>query len=170
MTYDISKKKKKKSHSDWGGKWGGKASNWGAFAPHAPPPPPPWCRHCMRASGASELRKFWLFYILKLLFLSIFCRYIRYFVGTNDMLVGLYMYRQISKCTDKIFKCTDKTPKKHYWGGSCPPPTPCPPLATLMTRCALLLTWCNKRHYKRNIYWYLEHFRHSFKVKVPDKK
>ena len=31
---------------------------------------------CMRASGASELRKFWHFYILKLLFLSIFCRYI----------------------------------------------------------------------------------------------
>ena len=31
---------------------------------------------CMRASGASELRKFWHFYILKLLFLSIFCQYI----------------------------------------------------------------------------------------------
>ena len=31
---------------------------------------------CMRASGASELRQFWHFYILKLLFLSIFCRYI----------------------------------------------------------------------------------------------
>ena len=51
---------------------------------------------------ASELRKFRYFYILKLLFLSIFCWYIRYFVGTNDMLVGLQvMYRQISKCTDK---------------------------------------------------------------------
>ena len=88
---------------------------------------------CMRASGASELRQFWLFYILKLLFLSIFCRYIRYFVGTNDMLVGLYMYRQ-------IFKCTDKTPKKHYWGGGqlppCPPP---PPLATLMQWLTALL-------------------------------
>ena len=81
---------------------------------------------CMRASEASELRKFWYFYILKLLFLSIFCRYIRYFVGTNDMLVGLHvptnfpMYRQISKCTDK-------SPKRHYWGGgggNCPPP-PC---------------------------------------------
>ena len=46
---------------------------------------------CMRASGASELRKCWHFYILKLLFLSIFCRYIRYFVGTNDMLVGLHV-------------------------------------------------------------------------------
>ena len=85
---------------------------------------------CMRASEASELRKLWYFYILKLLFLSIFCRYIRYFVGTNDMLVGLHvpttfpMYRQISKCTDK-------SPKRHYWGGggNCPPP---PPLATLM--------------------------------------
>ena len=40
---------------------------------------------------ASELRKCWHFYILKLLFLSIFCRYIRYFVGTNDMLVGLHV-------------------------------------------------------------------------------
>ena len=46
---------------------------------------------CMRASGASELRKFWQFYILNLLFLSIFCRYIRYFVGTNDMLVGSHV-------------------------------------------------------------------------------
>ena len=78
---------------------------------------------CKRLSGASELRKFWHFYILNLLFLLIFCRYIRYFVGTNDMLVGSHvptnfqMYRQISKCTDK-------NPKKHYWGGSCPP---CPP-------------------------------------------
>ena len=62
---------------------------------------------CMRASGASELRKFWHFYILNLLFLSIFCRYIRYFVGTNDMLVGSHVptnfliYRQtltLSKC------------------------------------------------------------------------
>ena len=56
----------------------------------------------MRASGASELRKFWHFYILKLLFLSIFCRYIRYFVGTNDMLVGLHVPTNFQKCTDKI--------------------------------------------------------------------
>ena len=70
---------------------------------------------------------------VKLLFISIFCRYIRCFVGTNDMLVGLHvptnfsMYRQISKCTDK-------SPKRHYWGAIAPPP-PCPPpppLATLM--------------------------------------
>ena len=81
---------------------------------------------CMRASGTSELRKIWHFHILKLLFLSIFCRYSRYFVGTNDMLVGLHvptnfqMYRQNSE--------------KALWGGgggSCPPP-PAPPLATLM--------------------------------------
>ena len=45
----------------------------------------------MRANGASELRKFSHFYILKLLFLSIFCWYFRYFVGTNDMLVGLHV-------------------------------------------------------------------------------
>ena len=38
------------------------------------------------ASEQSErARKFWHFYILKVLFLSIFCRYFRYFVGTNDM-------------------------------------------------------------------------------------
>ena len=79
---------------------------------------------CMRASGASELRKFWHFYILNLLFLSIFCRYIWYFVGTNDMLVGSHvptnfqMYRQNSE--------------KALLGGQLPPP-PAPPLATLMT-------------------------------------
>ena len=44
---------------------------------------------CMRASVASKLRKCQYFYILKLLFLSIFCRYIGYFVGTNYILVGL---------------------------------------------------------------------------------
>ena len=77
---------------------------------------------------ASELRKFWHFYIFKLLFLSIFCRYIRYFVGTNDMLFGLHvptnfqMYRQNSE-------------KALLGGGvvNCPPaPPPPPPLATLM--------------------------------------
>ena len=48
---------------------------------------------------ASELRHFWHFHILKLLFLSIFCRYNRYFVGTNGEMACLsaYMYRQISK-------------------------------------------------------------------------
>ena len=57
----------------------------------------------MRASGASELRKVSHFHILKLQFLSVFCWYFRYFVGTNDMLVGLnvptnfQMYRQNSE-------------------------------------------------------------------------
>ena len=57
----------------------------------------------MRSNGASELRKCSHIYILKLLFLSIFCWYFRYFVGTNDMLVGLHvatnfqMYRQNSE-------------------------------------------------------------------------
>ena len=50
---------------------------------------------CMRASGASELRKCWHFYILNLLFLSIFCRYIRYFVGTKWHACRL-------TCTDKF--------------------------------------------------------------------
>ena len=82
----------------------------------------------MRASGASELRKCSHFYILKLLFLSIFCCYFRYFVGTNDMLVGSHvptdfqMYRQNSE--------------KALWGGggggNCPLPPPPPPLATRM--------------------------------------
>ena len=76
---------------------------------------------CMRASGASELRKFWHFYILNLLFLSIFCRYIRYFVGTNDMLVGSHVPTKI---------------RKSIIGEAAapPPPPPPPPLATLMNR------------------------------------
>ena len=65
----------------------------------------------MRASGASELRKILYFHILKLLFLSIFCWYFSYFTY-----LSAYMYRQISKCTDK-------TPEKYYWGaGKFPPP------------------------------------------------
>ena len=75
----------------------------------------------MRVTGASELRH--IFTLLKLIFLSMFGWYFRYFVGTNDMLVGLHvptnfqMYRQNSE-------------KKHDWG-NCPPP-PAPPLATLV--------------------------------------
>ena len=70
----------------------------------------------MRAS----LENFSHFHILKLLFLSIFCWYFRYFVARNDMLVGSHvptkfqMYRQ----------------KKALLGGegsSCPPAPP-PPL------------------------------------------
>ena len=49
------------------------------------------------------------FHIQKVLFLSIFCWYFRNFVGTNYILVGLHV--------PKISKYTDKTPKKHYWGG-----------------------------------------------------
>ena len=37
----------------------------------------------MRASGASELRKFSHFHILKLSFPSIFCRYLIYFVSES---------------------------------------------------------------------------------------
>ena len=57
----------------------------------------------MRASGASDFRTFSHVYILKRLFPSNFCWYFRYFVGTNDMLVGLHvptnfqMYRQNSE-------------------------------------------------------------------------
>ena len=76
---------------------------------------------------ASELRKFWNFYILKLLFLSIFCRYIRYFVGTNDMLFGLHVY------TDNFPNVPTKVRKGIIGGGGGQlPPCPPPPLATLM--------------------------------------
>ena len=80
---------------------------------------------CERAE-VSELRKFsriFFFYILKLLFLSIFCWYFRYFVGTNDMLVGLHvatnfeMYRQNS----------EKASFFGGWGGIAPLPSPPPP-------------------------------------------
>ena len=81
----------------------------------------------MRARGASELENFGIFTFQK-------CYFFQYFVGTSDILsvqlicLSANMYRQISKCTDK-------TPKKHYWGGggSCPPAPPPPPLATLVT-------------------------------------
>ena len=70
---------------------------------------------CMRASGASELRNFGIFTFLN-------CYFFQYFVGTSDTLsvqmtcLSAYMYRQISKCTDK-------TPKSII-GGQLPP---CPP-------------------------------------------
>ena len=54
---------------------------------------------CMRASGASELRKCWHFYILKLLFLSIFCRYIHWQITCIPWL-------------------------NFIWGGKRPPPPP----------------------------------------------
>ena len=57
--------------------------------------------------------------------------FFQYFVGTNDMLVGLYMYRQISKCNP-----SDKTLKSIMGGGggNCPPdlPPPPPPPVTLL--------------------------------------
>ena len=108
----------------------------------------------MRASGASELRKCWHFYILKLPFLSIFCRYITYFVGTNDMLVGLHvptnfqMYRQ-------------KSEKALLGGGGGGwGQFPCPPLPTLVctgphihqdnrstrTGCCFQTNTCNKSY------------------------
>ena len=67
---------------------------------------------CERAERAS-LENFGIFTFLN-------CYFFQYFVGTSDTLsvqltcLSAYMYRQISKCTDK-------TPKKHYW---CPPPPP----------------------------------------------
>ena len=53
----------------------------------------------MRVSGASELKKFSNFYIQKLLFLSIFCWYFRYFIllVQNDMLVGLHVPTKLRK-------------------------------------------------------------------------
>ena len=82
---------------------------------------------CMRASEASELRKFRYFYILKLLFS----------VGTSDALsvqmtcLSAYMYRQISQCTDKFPNVPTKV-RKDIIGGAIAPPAP--PLATLMPR------------------------------------
>ena len=52
---------------------------------------------CMRASGASELRKFSHFHITKMLFLSIFCWYFRNFVDTNDILVGSHVPTKLQK-------------------------------------------------------------------------
>ena len=78
---------------------------------------------CMRAS----LEHFGIFYILNLLFLSIFCRYIRYFVGTNDMLVGSHVPTNFQMYRQKSEKAL-----LGGGGGSCPPAPPPPPLATLM--------------------------------------
>ena len=86
---------------------------------------------CMRASEASELRKFWYFYILKLLFLSIFCRYIRYF-SVQMTCLSAYMYRQISQCTDKFPNVPTKV-RKGIIGGGGGAIAPPPPLATLMS-------------------------------------
>ena len=67
----------------------------------------------MRASGASELRKYLNFHILKLLFLSIFCWYFRYFVVTN------YMFVRLHACNDKI-QMYRQNSEISLWG-HCPP-------------------------------------------------
>ena len=68
---------------------------------------------CERAEWAS-LENFAIFTFLN-------CHFFQFFVGTSHTLsvqmtcLSAYMYRQISKCTDK-------SPKRHYWGGgNCPP-------------------------------------------------
>ena len=85
---------------------------------------------CMRASGASELRKFGIFTFLNCYFFQYFVGTNGYIVGTNYMLVGLptnfQMYRQNSE-------------KALLGVGSCPPPPPPPPLATLMSRSDCML-------------------------------
>ena len=78
---------------------------------------------CMRASEASELRKFRYFYILKLLFLSIFCRYISDALSVQMTCLSAYMYRQISQCTDKFPNVPTKV-RKDIIGAPCPPPPP----------------------------------------------
>ena len=67
---------------------------------------------CMRASETSELRKFWHFAIS-----------FNIFVGTSDTLsvqmtcLSAYMYRQISKCTDKFSNVPTKLRKSIIGGG-----------------------------------------------------
>ena len=81
---------------------------------------------CMRTSGASELRKFRYFYILKLLFF-------KYFVGTSDTLsvqmtcLSAYMYRQ------KV---------------------PPPPLATLMPCTRLTVSYQDRRLRREQTGWW----------------
>ena len=75
---------------------------------------------------ASELRKFWHFTFLNWYFFQ-------YFVGTSDTLsvqmtcLWAYMYRQISKCTDKFSKLYQQNSEKALLGGGavapCPPPS-----------------------------------------------
>ena len=60
---------------------------------------------------ASELRKVLHSHILKLLFLLIFCWYFRYFVGTNNILVGLFT------CTDKFQMYRQNSEKALLGGG-----------------------------------------------------
>ena len=71
---------------------------------------------------ASKLRKFSHFYILKLLFLSIFCWYIRYSVGTKEWWLSAY------KHVPTVFHMYRQNSEKALWGAIAPPP----PLATLV--------------------------------------
>ena len=99
---------------------------------------------------ASELRNVWHFYIVTVLFLSIFCWYFRYFVGTNDMLVGF-------TCTNKFPNAPTKL-RKSVIGGNCPPAPPPPPsgyaIVTFMIRVLQIMNmytlpchkYCNMRN------------------------
>ena len=76
----------------------------------------------MRASGANELRKFSHFYILKRLFLSIFCWYFRYLICRYKwLLVGLHvptnfeMYRQNSKKAFSLMDMRIGVLRVHYF-------------------------------------------------------
>ena len=82
---------------------------------------------CMRASEASELRKFWYFYILKLLFLSIFCRYTSDTLSVQMTCLSAYMYRQIPNVPTNFQMYRQKSEKALLGGGgggNCPL---CPP-------------------------------------------
>ena len=53
------------------------------------------------------------------------CYFFQYFVGTSDTLSVQMQYMLVGfTCTDKISKCTDNTPKKHYWAIAPPAPPP----------------------------------------------
>ena len=63
---------------------------------------------------ASELRKCLHFHIKKLPFLSIFCWYLKNFVGTNDILGGLHVPTDFQMYRQKL--------RKSIIGGQLPPP------------------------------------------------
>ena len=75
---------------------------------------------CERAKRAS-LDNFGIFTFLN-------CYFFQYFVGTSDTLLvqmtclSAYMYRQITKCTDKCSNVPTKLRKSII--GGCPPPPP----------------------------------------------
>ena len=79
----------------------------------------------MRANGASERGKFSHFYILKLLFLSIFCRVLQ-------ILCRYKWHACRLTCSDKFPNVPTKLWKSIIGGGGLPPCPPPPPPATLM--------------------------------------